>query len=87
MSVTGFVHSFESLGAVDGPGVRYVIFLQGCPYSCPYCHNPDTRPFTGGTPYTVEELVRRVLRYRPYFGKSGGVTVSGGEPLMQSEFV
>ena len=87
MSVTGFVHSFESLGAVDGPGVRYVVFLQGCPYTCPYCHNPDTRPFTGGTPYTVEALVKRVLRYRPYFGKRGGVTVSGGEPLAQSEFV
>ena len=83
----GFVHSFESLGAVDGPGVRYVIFMQGCPYTCPYCHNPDTRPMTGGTPYTVAQLVARVLRYRAYFGKSGGVTVSGGEPLLQSAFV
>ena len=86
-NVTGFVHSIESLGAVDGPGVRAVVFLQGCPYTCPYCHNPDTRPFSGGTPYEVEALVRRVLRYRPYFGRMGGVTVSGGEPLMQSEFV
>lgn len=83
----GYVHSFESLGAVDGPGVRYVIFLQGCPYSCPYCHNPDTRPRSGGTPYTVEELVSRVSRYRSYFGKTGGVTVSGGEPLLQARFV
>ena len=83
----GFVHSFESLGAVDGPGVRYVIFLQGCPYTCPYCHNPDTRPTSGGTPYTARALTERVLRYRAYFGKNGGVTVSGGEPLLQSEFV
>ena len=87
MDTKGFIHSFESLGAVDGPGVRFVVFLQGCPYTCPYCHNPDTRPLTGGTPYTVEALVQRVLRYRPYFGKMGGVTVSGGEPLLQSEFV
>ena len=85
--IKGFVHSIESLGAVDGPGVRCVVFLQGCPYTCPYCHNPDTRPTSGGTPYTVEALVQRVLRYRPYFGKAGGVTVSGGEPLLQSEFV
>ena len=86
-NVTGFVHSIESLGAVDGPGVRAVVFLQGCPYTCPYCHNPDTRPVSGGTPYEAEALARRVLRYRPYFGKTGGVTVSGGEPLLQSEFV
>lgn len=85
--IIGRVHSFQSLGAVDGPGLRYVIFLQGCPYSCPYCHNPDTKSFSGGEEYTVEEIVARVKRYRTYFGKDGGVTVSGGEPLMQSEFV
>ncbi len=81
------VHSFQSLGAVDGPGLRYVIFLQGCPYRCPYCHNPDTKPFDGGntagTAYTVTDLCDRVERYKTYFGSVGGVTVSGGEPLVQ----
>lgn len=85
--MTGRIHSFQSLGAVDGPGLRYVIFMQGCPYSCPYCHNPDTKSFSGGSEYTVEEVVAKVKRYRTYFGKDGGVTVSGGEPLCQSEFV
>ena len=83
----GRIHSFQSLGAVDGPGIRYVIFLQGCPYKCPYCHNPDTKAFSGGELYSVDELVERVCRYKPYFGSNGGVTVSGGEPLMQKEFV
>ena len=83
----GKVHSFQSLGAVDGPGIRYVIFMQGCPYHCPYCHNPDTKTFSGGTEYTADELVARVSRYKTYFGKEGGVTVSGGEPLLQAEFI
>ncbi len=83
----GKVHSFQSLGAVDGPGIRYVIFMQGCPYRCPYCHNPDTKTFSGGTEYTADELVSRVSRYKTYFGSDGGVTVSGGEPLMQREFI
>lgn len=83
----GNVHSFQSLGAVDGPGIRYVIFMQGCPYHCPYCHNPDTQAFSGGAEYTADELVERVCRYKTYFGSDGGVTVSGGEPLMQAEFV
>lgn len=87
MSGTGKIHSFQSLGAVDGPGVRFVVFLQGCPYRCPYCHNPDTRPFAGGTEYTADEIVTKAQRYRTYFGEKGGVTVSGGEPLMQAEFV
>lgn len=87
MSRIGKVHSFQSFGAVDGPGIRFVVFLQGCPYSCPYCHNPDTRPFSGGTEYTVDEIVAKAERYKTYFGKKGGVTVSGGEPLMQAEFV
>lgn len=87
MSKVGKVHSFQSFGAVDGPGIRFVVFLQGCPYSCPYCHNPDTRPFSGGTEYTVDEIVAKAERYKTYFGKKGGVTVSGGEPLMQAEFV
>lgn len=83
----GRIHSFQSLGAVDGPGIRYVIFMQGCPYRCPYCHNPDTKAFSGGTEYTADELVARVSRYKSYFGDEGGVTVSGGEPLMQAEFI
>lgn len=87
MSTVGKIHSFQSLGAVDGPGIRFVVFMQGCPYSCPYCHNPDTRPFSGGTEYTVEEVVEKAKRYKTYFGEKGGVTVSGGEPLMQAEFV
>lgn len=82
----GRVSSVQSLGAVDGPGLRYVIFLQGCPLRCKYCHNPETWDKTGGTLRTAEELCRTVLRYRPYFGETGGVTVSGGEPLMQPEF-
>ena len=83
----GRVHSYQSLGAVDGPGLRYVIFMQGCPYMCPYCHNPDTHHFSGGIEYSVEEIVSRVKRYTDYFGEDGGVTVSGGEPLMQQEFL
>lgn len=83
---TGRVHSFQSLGAVDGPGLRFVVFLQGCPLRCAYCHNPDTWDFTGGTEYTAEEVCRRAIRYRPYFGASGGVTLSGGEALCQPEF-
>ena len=83
----GRIHSFQSLGAVDGPGIRFVIFTQGCPYRCPYCHNPDTRVFEGGEEYTAEELVNKVVRYKSYFGEKGGVTVSGGEPLMQTEFL
>lgn len=78
------VHSFQSLGAVDGPGLRYMIFLQGCPYHCPWCHNPDTQSLSGGSEYATEELVARVSRYRSYFDASGGgVTLSGGEPLVQ----
>ena len=87
MSIKGKVHSFQSFGAVDGPGIRFVVFLQGCPYRCLYCHNPDTQAFSGGTEYTVDEIVAKVLRYKTYFGEKGGVTVSGGEPLMQAQFV
>ncbi|MBP5353587.1 MAG: 4Fe-4S cluster-binding domain-containing protein, partial [Lachnospiraceae bacterium] len=85
--MTGRIHSFQSLGAVDGPGLRFVIFLQGCPLRCMYCHNPDTCNTSGGTEYTVEEVVAKVLRYRTYFGNDGGVTVSGGEALLQAPFV
>ena len=87
MTAKGRIHSFQSLGAVDGPGLRFVVFLQGCPMRCMYCHNPDTWLPTGGTEYSVEEVVNKILRYRTYFGKEGGVTVSGGEALLQAEFV
>lgn len=83
----GRIHSVQSLGTVDGPGVRCVIFMQGCPLRCICCHNPDTWDFAGGEETDTDELCRRILRFRSYFGKNGGVTVSGGEPLMQTEFV
>ena len=83
----GRVSSLQSLGMVDGPGLRYVIFLQGCPLRCVYCHNPETWDPAGGTAYAPEELVEKVLRCRSYFGEQGGVTVSGGEPLLQAPFV
>lgn len=81
------VHSLESFGAADGPGVRYVIFLQGCRMRCQFCHNPDTWAEEGGTVYTAEELLSKALRYRNYWGTEGGVTVSGGEPLLQMDFL
>ena len=84
--MTGRIHSFESFGTVDGPGIRFVTFLQGCPLRCQYCHNPDTWG-AGGSEYTVEEVVERALRYKNYFGDKGGVTVTGGEPLLQIDFV
>ncbi len=84
--MTGRIHSFESFGTVDGPGIRFVVFLQGCPLRCKYCHNPDTWGY-GGTEYTVEDVVNRAVKYKNYFGSNGGVTVTGGEPLMQIDFV
>ena len=82
----GRIHSFQSLGTVDGPGIRFVVFFQGCHLRCKCCHNPDTWSFSEGTEYTAEEIVKRVLRYREYFGKEGGITLSGGEPLLQADF-
>ena len=82
----GRIHSFESFGTVDGPGIRFVVFLQGCPLRCLYCHNPDTWG-AGGEEYSAEEVVNRALRYKKYFGDKGGVTVTGGEPLLQIDFV
>ncbi len=79
------VHSIESFGTHDGPGVRLVIFLQGCKLKCLYCHNPDTIDTHGGKEYQIEELVQMAIKEKPYFGKRGGVTVSGGEPLLQSK--
>ena len=84
--MTGRIHSFESFGTVDGPGIRFVVFLQGCPLRCQYCHNPDTWG-AGGTEYSVEDIVNRAIRYKNYFGDKGGVTVTGGEPLLQIDFV
>ena len=82
----GRIHSFESFGTVDGPGIRYVIFFQGCPLRCQYCHNPDTWA-SGGKEYTVEQIVAQALRYKNYFGEKGGVTATGGEPLVQIDFL
>ena len=83
---TGRVHSIQSLGTLDGPGIRFVVFLQGCLLRCACCHNPDTWAVDEGTEYTAEEIVSRALRFREYFGEEGGVTLSGGEPLLQAEF-
>ena len=83
----GYVHSLESFGSVDGPGVRYVIFLTGCAMRCQFCHNPDTWDMTTGTPYTAGELLDKACRYRSYWGSKGGITVSGGEPLLQIDFL
>lgn len=84
---TGRLHSVETLGAVDGPGIRTVFFFQGCPARCLYCHNPDTWSEIGGMTAAVEDIVRRAERGRPYYGTEGGVTFSGGEPLLQGEFL
>ena len=86
MSVTGKVHSIQSMGTLDGPGVRFVVFLQGCNLRCGCCHNPDTWEMQGGTEYTAEQIVSRAVRFKEYFGKEGGITLSGGEPLLQAEF-
>lgn len=83
----GYIHSLESFGSVDGPGVRYVIFLSGCAMRCQFCHNPDTWNIQAGTPYTADELLEKALRYRSYWGSKGGITVSGGEPLLQIDFL
>lgn len=84
--ITGKVHSIQSLGTVDGPGVRFVVFMQGCNLRCKCCHNPDTWSTEGGTAYTPEEIVSKALRCKEYFGKDGGITISGGEPLLQADF-
>lgn len=84
-SCKGYVHSVETFGALDGPGIRYVVFFQGCPLRCRYCHNPDTWKFADGKRWAAADLVRDILRYRNFIS-SGGVTLSGGEPLLQPEF-
>jgi pyruvate formate lyase activating enzyme len=83
----GRIHSVQTLGTVDGPGVRFVLFMQGCPLRCACCHNPDTWDVHAGREVTPEEILAQIKRCRPYFGEAGGVTVSGGEPLLQPEFV
>lgn len=85
--MTGRIHSVESFGTVDGPGIRFVVFMQGCPMRCLYCHNPDTWEAGGGTQITAEELCAEALKYKNYYGQTGGITVSGGEPLMQLDFL
>ena len=85
--MTGRVHSIESFGLVDGPGVRSIAFLQGCNLRCRYCHNPDTWVKTGGTEWEAEALFRKLYRFKPYWKNKGGITVSGGEALLQMEFV
>ena len=85
--MNGFVHSFESLAAVDGQGLRCALFLAGCPLRCAYCHNPDTWNLCSGKETKAEDIVRKIVRYKPYFGADGGVTFTGGEPLCQSEFI
>lgn len=83
----GHIHSFETFGSVDGPGVRFVVFVQGCRMRCRYCHNPDTWKIGEGELWNPEDIMNRAIRYKPYWGNEGGVTVSGGEPLLQIEFV
>ena len=85
--MTGRIHSIQTLGTLDGPGVRFVAFLQGCPLRCHCCHNPDTWAIEGGQELSAEQLAAKALRYRAYFGPEGGVTLSGGEPLLQAAFV
>lgn len=85
-SVVGQVHSIQSLGTVDGPGLRFVVFLQGCNLRCGCCHNPDTWEMHSDKQFTADEIVEKALHYKEYFGEKGGITLSGGEPLLQPEF-
>lgn len=88
MNITGKVHSIETCGTVDGPGIRFVIFMQGCPLRCQYCHNPDTWNTEGGTEYTTDKMVAEIIKYESYMKFSkGGVTATGGEPLLQVDFL
>jgi len=83
--MVGYITSYESFATMEGPGIRFAAFLSGCNLRCAYCHNPDT--WKQGKPYEADELVTMILRYKPYFRGGGGVTFSGGEPLMQAEFL
>ena len=84
--MTGKIHSFETFGAADGPGVRFVVFLHGCDFRCAYCHNPDTWARPAAFEMTPEEVLSKALRYRDYWGTEGGITLSGGEPMLQADF-
>ena len=84
--VLGYVHSLETFGAVDGPGIRFVAFMQGCNMRCKFCHNPDTWKKNVGTQMTASELLEKALPYRAFWGEDGGITLSGGEILLQPEF-
>ena len=81
----GKIHSFFAGGTVDGPGIRYVIFFKGCPMRCLYCHNPDTWDINGAEEYSVDEIVSKALKYKGYFGSKGGITCTGGEPLVRQD--
>lgn len=83
----GYIHSTESFGSVDGPGVRFIIFVAGCPMRCQFCHNPDTWDMQKGEKIEADELVKKALHYKAYWKNDGGITVSGGEPLMQIDFL
>ena len=83
----GNIHSIETFGSADGPGVRYLIFLKGCNMRCKYCHNPDTWAKTEGEMKSAEEILQQALRYKRYWGKKGGITVSGGEALLQLSLI
>lgn len=85
--IKGRVHSIESFGSVDGPGVRFIAFLQGCNMRCAYCHNPDTWQCAGGEAYTPQQLLNKALRFKSYWKNGGGITISGGEPLLQLDFL
>ncbi len=84
--LTGKIHSYETFGAVDGPGVRFIVFLSGCPLRCRYCHNPDTWARPPAFEATAEEVVAHACRYQSYWGREGGLTLSGGEPMLQAAF-
>lgn len=85
--IKGRLHSIETFGAVDGPGIRTVFFMQGCPARCLYCHNPDSWDPAGGRDIDIDEVVHWAVRGMPYYGDKGGVTFSGGEPLLQGQFI
>lgn len=86
--MNGYIHSTDTFGSVDGPGIRYIIFTSGCLMRCQYCHNPDTWKLKDGKEMSTDELVSDILRYRSYMiATGGGVTISGGEPLLQADFI
>ncbi len=87
MMIKGKIHSIQTLGTLDGPGVRFVVFVQGCNLRCHCCHNPDTWDINGGELVTPSEVVSKAIKYKGYFGEKGGITISGGEPLLQADFV